>query len=364
MTPPLAPPLAPVLPSPSSTPPAFDDVASFGALYRAAERAARGHKKSPEVAAFLLEREPQICALLRELHEGTYAPRPYRTFEIREPKPRTISAADFRDRVVHHALCAALEPIFEAQAIPTSFACRQGKGVLAALSGAQRSARRHAYVLKLDIHHFFETLSHAVLRRLLRPKVKDGRLFALLCAFIDRGAPGSLSGRGVPIGNLTSQHFANFYLGPLDRRVTRGLRLPYVRYMDDFLLFADDKPTLWQAHRDIEAFVSRQLDLVLKASVTRLLPTHSGVPFLGFAVFPQTLRFSPAHARRFCARQRQLRRTLSRKQVAPLASGGSAEEGALPVAASLQGWASHGDTFHFRKAYQARSGRVPGATVG
>ena len=114
----------------------------------------------------------------------------------------------------------------------------------------------------------------------------------------------------------------------------------------------------------LEAFVHHRLDLVLKASVTRLLPTHSGVPFLGFAVFPQTLRFSPAHARRFCARQRQLRRTLRQAEVAPLASGGSAEEDALPVAASLQGWASHGDTFHFRKAYQARFRRVTGATVG
>ena len=226
--------------------PAFDRIASFHALVTAARRAAKGHASSPEVARFLLELEPEVLALERELRAGSYRPRPYRTFSIREPKVRTISAAAFRDRVVHHALCAEIEPALESGALPHSFACRRGKGMRAALRHVRALARRHAYALKLDVRHFFETLSHDVLRRLLRRRIADVSVLALADRFIDAGAPGSERGRGLPIGNLTSQHFANFYLGPVDRLVKRELRPGgYCRYMDDMLLFGRHKEPLW-----------------------------------------------------------------------------------------------------------------------
>ena len=327
--------------------PDFERVASFGALVAAARRAARGHRGSADVADFLWNVEPEVLQLERELRARDYRPRPYRTFEIREPKPRTISAAAFRDRVVHHALCAALEPVLERGAVEWSFACRRGKGVLAALEHVQRLARSQPYALKLDVRHFFETLSHDVLKRLLARRVRDERLRWLYAVFIDAGAPGSEPGRGLPIGNLTSQHFANFYLGPLDRLVTRGLRAGgYCRYMDDVLVFADSKTSLWDWHRQIDELLRMRLDLELKNEVTRLLPVSEGIPFLGFVVFPGTIRFDRHRARRWRSRMRSLHRALD--------AGTLSEEDAQQAADSLIGWARHGDTFSLCRAWVAR----------
>jgi RNA-directed DNA polymerase len=339
--------------APSPHAPTFERVASFSALVGAAQRAALGHRRSPEVAGFLLELEPQVLQLERELRDGSYAPRPYRTFMVHEPKPRTISAAAFRDRVVHHALCTELEPTLERVALPWSFACRRGKGVLAALRHVQRLTRRHRYILKLDVQHFFETASHGVLKGMLRRRVHDERLRWLVDAFIDAGAPGSATGRGLPIGNLTSQHFANFYLGALDRFVVRGLGAPgYCRYMDDILVFGDAKRGLWRAHAAIDERVRDRLDLTLKHSVTRLAPVSEGVPFLGFVLFPALIRFDSARARRWRMRMRELDRALDAGTLAP--------EDAQRVADSLMGWAQHGDTFAFRRSWATRRPRQRG----
>ena len=327
--------------------PDFDRVASFGALVAAARRAARGHRSSPEVADFLFQLEPQVLQLESELRAGDYRPRPYRTFEIRAPKPRTISAAAFRDRVVHHALCAELEPALERGAVESSFACRRGKGVLAAIAHAQRFVRRSSYALKLDVRHFFETLSHDVLKRLLARRVREERVRWLCRVFIDAGAPGSAPRRGLPIGNLTSQHFANFYLGPLDRLITRGLRgAGYCRYMDDVLVFGDSKTSLWDWHRQIDELVRVRLDLELKDEITRVLPVRQGIPFLGFVVFPGTIRFDRHRARRWRSRMRSLHCALD--------AGSLTEEAAQRAADSLIGWARHGDTFSLRRAWVAR----------
>ncbi len=327
--------------------PDFDRVASFGALVAAARRAARGHRSSAEVADFLLKLEPEVLQLERELRAGDYRPRPYRTFEIREPKPRTISAAAFRDRVVHHALCAEVEPVLERGAVESSFACRRGKGVMSAIAHVQRLARRHPYALKLDVRHFCATLSHAVLERVRARRVRDERVRWLYGVFIDAGAPGSEPGRGLPIGNLTSQHFANFYLGPLDRLVTRGLRPGgYCRYMDDVLVFEGSKRALWEVHRRIDELLRTRLDVELKQEVTRVLPVTEGVPFLGFVVFPRMVRFDPHRARRWRLRMRTLQRGID--------GAALSEEDAQRAADSLIGWARHGDTFSFRRAWVAR----------
>ena len=142
------------------SPPTFERIAAFGPLRRAALRAARGHRTSPEVANFLADLEREVLALERELLAGTWTPRPLTTFHIREPKPRTISAAAFRDRVVHHAVCAELDPVFEARGDKDSYACRPGKGSHAAVLRAQAHARQHPWFVKLDVRHFFETILH------------------------------------------------------------------------------------------------------------------------------------------------------------------------------------------------------------
>lgn len=327
----------------------FDVATDFHALCRAARRAARGKRLSREAALFLLDLEPQVLQLQRELRGGTYRPRGYHTFMVHDPKPRMISAAPFRDRVVHHALCAALEPILEEHAIEDSYACRPGKGTLAAIRRAQVLARRSAYVLKLDVERFFESVAHGVLDARLREVVGDERLLEVAWQIIDAGAPGSPPGTGLPIGNLTSQHFANFYLGGLDHFVTGELgHRGYCRYMDDELIFSDAKRELWDAHRAVQGYLWNALRLRLKAEVTRLLPVSDGIPFLGFRIWPSLIRFDPRCARRFRRKFRTLQRALDNECIA--------EEDAVRSAQSLLGWARHGDTFRFRQSFFSRNG--------
>ncbi len=320
----------------------FERVVDFHGLCRAARRAARGKRLSQQAADFLLNLEPEVLQLERELLAGVYEPRPYRTFRIRDPKPRLISAAAFRDRVVHHALCAALEPVFERAATGDSFACRPGRGQHAALARVRRETRRHPWFVKLDVEHFFETADHGVLRRLLRRHLKDRRLLALCDRFIDAGCPGSPPGKGMPIGNLTSQHFANFYLSPLDHFVRRTLRAPaYVRYMDDMLCFGPDKVAVRQWRDGVEAFAARELSLRLRPDAERLGPVRVGVPFLGFRVWPGLVRFDAARARRLRRRLRGLSRVADD------------DERARRVQ-SVVGWAAQGDTARLRASVLRR----------
>lgn len=287
----------------------FERLTRFDALVAAARRAARGKAMSEQAARFLVDLEPEVFALQAELHARKFAPRPYRTFAITDPKPRVISAAAFRDRVVHHALCAELSPIFERVALPHSYACRVGFGAHRAVREVQRHAHRWPWFVKLDVASFFETADHAYLKALLRRWVADEAALALCDIFIDAGAPGSPAGTGLPIGNLTSQHFANAYLTPLDRFIKQGLRAPAAaRYMDDILVFGPDKATVRTWSDEIDAFVTERMSLKLRADAHRLGPTRLGVPFLGFRVWPRLIRLDAARARRARRHLRALHR--------------------------------------------------------
>jgi RNA-directed DNA polymerase len=317
-------------------PPSFERVADFSALVRAARRAAKNKPMSNDCARFLLDIERECLALRDELLAGVYWPRPFRTFCIRDPKPRTISAAAFRDRVVHHALCTEVVPVLEYDALPVSFACRVGGGQLRALRACQSLVQRHRYVLMLDIEHFFETLHHVTLERLLAPRLAhDPPLIHLASTFIQAGAPGSDEGRGVPIGNLTSQHFANFYLGPLDRCIVRGLGLPLVRYMDDLRAFSDSAEQLWAAESRIRTFVETRLQVRVKSRLTRVMPVTEGVPFLGFRIYGAMCPFDNARRRRYVRRLREMMGAEHR---------GGDERALQASATSLRGWGLHGTT--------------------
>ena len=325
----------------------FEHVASFAALHRAAYMAARGKRGKPATAAFLFNLEPEVLALKRELRDKTYRPRPYRTFSVADPKPRTISAADFRDRVVHHALCSVLEPIFERAAIFDSYACRTGKGSHAAVLRAQAFCRRQRYFLKLDVRKFFETADHSVLKALVRRSVKDPDVLWLVDTIIDHGAPGSPPGKGLPIGNLTSQHLANHCLAALDHFVKQELRVPlYLRYMDDSLLFGDDKARLWEARDRIRDFLHERLALDLKDEATVLAPVPEGLPFLGFRIWPRVIRLDPRAARRFRSRMREIHRRLS--------DGTLQEEDAVRRGGSLLGHVAFANTLQFRRSFFTR----------
>ncbi|MCP5045384.1 MAG: RNA-dependent DNA polymerase [bacterium] len=271
-------------------------IVDFTALLQATRRAAQGKRSDAAVARFLGRLEPEVLRLQRELSDGRWQPGPIRQFSIRDPKPRLITAVPFRDRVVHHALLAPLEPWFDRRMIDDSFACRRGKGTHAALDRAQQFVRRHHYFLKLDIRSFFDSIPHASVRASLARLVKDRRVLTL-CDTILRG---SSTDPGLPIGSLTSQWFANMLLDPLDHLVTEGLRVPgYVRYMDDSVLFADDRDQLWHAHSVIEAWLRDGPGLRLKSAATVLAPASEGLPFLGWRIYPRLRRIRPQNLRRY-----------------------------------------------------------------
>ena len=322
----------------------FEKVTDFHALSAAARRAARGKGESRPAASFLFNLEGEILSLQRELLDGSYRPRPYRTFYISDPKPRTISAADFRDRVAHHSLCSVLEPLFERGAIRDSYACRPGKGSHLAVQRARYFAMRFTRFLKLDIRKFFESSDHDVLKAALRRLVKDQRLLKLADRIIDHGAPGSAVGKGLPIGNLTSQHFANYYLSPLDHFIKEELRVPgYVRYMDDVLLFSNSKSFLRDAHARIQEFVERTLKLMLKSEVTVHAPVFEGIPFLGFRLWRRVVRLDGSGKRR-------LIRAL-RSGGHEVAEGRSTIDELAASWRSRLGHAAHADTLRLRRSW-------------
>jgi len=294
----------------------FERAVTFEALLAAARRAARGKRRKRPVARFLLDLEPEVLALRAELRAGTWRPSPFRTFLIAEPKIRRISAVPFRDRVVHHALMDVLAPVLDKTLIPDSYACREGKGGHRAVREAQAFARAGGYFLKTDVEHCFETLDHDVVLGLVARKVKDRRVLDLLDRIVRAPVEGAAPGRGLPIGSLTSQHLANYTLGFLDRFAKERLGLRrYLRYMDDILAFADRKETLHEALAALRAFARDQLRLTLKEQATRIAPVEEGVPFLGFRVFPGTVRLGRAARLRFARRLLAKERACARGEI-------------------------------------------------
>ena len=326
----------------------FEEVTDYGNLLAAARRARRGKGDRTAVARFIFHLEPNLLALQKELRSGNYRMRPYRAFVIREPKRRQICAAHFRDRVVHHSVCAVLDPIFDGCLIHDTYACRRRKGTHAAVRRLQHFARRSPYVLMGDVRRFFETVDHEVLKALYRRKLKDRALLALLDRIVDHPLPGGSPGKGLPIGNLTSQYFANLYLGELDHFVKERLRLRgYLRYMDDFAVFADSKARLHAALAAIREFLAGTLRLELREERTRLAPATQGAPFLGFRVFPGVVRLDGRKLAR-------LRRRLRGREAAYRA--GAMEEDALARSVqSMIGHIAHVDSLEVRRRLFAAS---------
>jgi retron-type reverse transcriptase len=245
----------------------YDELCSWGNLVHAFRRASKGKRGSPGVAAFEHRLGDELATLREDLLARTYRTRGYTHFLIHEPKRRLISAAAFRDRVVHHALCLQIEPLFEPRFFAHSYANRVGRGTHRALDRAQFLARHHRFVLQCDVRQFFPSLDHALLRQELERRVSDEHVLALVDLILSSGELifadahdvqffegddllAALRPRGLPIGNLTSQFWANVYMNPFDHFVARTLRCPgFVRYVDDMLLFGDDKAEMcrWRA---------------------------------------------------------------------------------------------------------------------
>jgi RNA-directed DNA polymerase len=337
----------------------FSKLAAFDNLVTACRQAARGKRGTSRVATFEFGRESHLLALQSELRDRTYRPGAYYSFYIRDPKQRLISAAPFRDRVVHHALCNLIEPLFERTFIGDSYANRVGKGTHGALNRAQQFSKRYPFVLQCDIRQYFPSVDHAILRAILARKITDRDVLWVIDRILANGAdvlkdeyaityfPGDdlfavNRPRGLPIGNLSSQFWANVYLNELDQFVKRELRCrAYLRYCDDFLLFGDTKRKLW-AWKDAIRERLAGLRLTLHERSSTVYPVTNGIPFLGFRIYPSHRRLKRRNGVAFARR-------LRRWKVAVGQGVMSADE----LSRRVRGWvvhAAHGDTWRLRRS--------------
>ena len=349
---------------------AFARIVAWDNLLTAFAKAAQGKRGRMAAAMFEHRLTDRLVELQADLESHRYLAGPYVHFYIHEPKRRKISAAPFRDRVVHHALCNIIEPWFERRFVADSYANRVGKGTHKAVDRLQAFARRYRYVLRADVVKHFPSLDHAILRTTLARVIRDDDVLWLVDAILASGAgvlddeyamtwfPGDdlLAAdrpRGLPIGNLTSQFWSNCYMDPFDHFVKRELRCPaYLRYVDDFALFSDSKAELWAWKHEI---VDRHaaMRLTLHEHSAQVEPTSAGIPWLGFVVFPTHRRLKARNVVKFSRRFRLLWDEFC---------AGRISFGELD--ASVQGWIEHvryGDTWGLREhVFRSRDVLTPG----
>jgi len=332
-------------------PPTLEAVASFENLYHAWIKAARGKKKRPDVARFAMHWEKSLAAISLEIHTGEYKPGKYRVFTVHEKKTRTIMAAPFVDRIVHHAVCNIVTPHLERSMTPNTCANRTGMGTRKGLELFGKYAHDYLYVLKCDIKQFFPSIDRTVLLDRLKPKVKDRGLLDLISRVLyvapdiadefeyfegDTLLAPCEHVRGLPIGNMTSQAWANWYLNGLDHFIMDYCGFgAYVRYVDDFAVFADDKQALASLKLKIERYAAG-LRLRIHPLKSRVYKTSDGVPFLGYRHYREHRVMLKPNIRRF---RRRIRHAV--------AEGTDAAR----LRSSIAGWAGfalHGDTFCLR----------------
>jgi len=337
----------------------YSHICAWENIEQAYRRARRGKRGRAPAADFERRLEDNLVALQNDLLAQTYQPGPYNSFYIHEPKRRLISAAPFRDRVVHHALCQVIEPLFERLFICDSYANRVRKGTHRALDRCQEFARRYPNALQLDVVQFFPSIDHALMRQALARVIADERALWLCDVILQSGLgvqadeyrmvyfPGDdlfaiSRPRGLPIGNLTSQFWANVYLNAFDHFVKRQLGCrAYLRYVDDSILFARDKRTLgdWRA-ASLDFLAGLRLTVHVERAQSR--PVTEGLPFLGFTVFPTHRRLK---ARKAISFRRKFQRLVA-----------AVTSGRIPLDAlhaPVRGWVNHaryGDTWGLRRA--------------
>ncbi|MGR9108390.1 MAG: reverse transcriptase domain-containing protein [Gammaproteobacteria bacterium] len=354
----------------------LSQVYDWANLNEAARNAACAKRFRIEVSSFEAFWADRLLDLQDELRSGTYRPGSYKHFYIHEPKRRKISAAPFRDRVVHHALCRILEPWNEARFIADSYANRRGKGTHRAIDRVQTLARRFRFVLRLDIMKYFPSIDHEILLDEIAKTPVDQGVLDLCAKIVASGRENSgFSGRlnwfpgddlvdllrptGLPIGNLTSQFWSNVYLNPLDHFIKRELGCSgYVRYVDDMALFGNTKREIWGFKGRLIERLGR-LRLKFHESSAQVMPVTSGIPWLGFVVYPAHRLLKSRMARKGRRRLHDVWREYS--------------EGRLSFAeldTAVQAWINHvryGDTWGLRRhifASMCRSNQKRAITTG
>jgi hypothetical protein len=275
----------------------YHKISSYENLCAAFLKAAKGKRDRRDVFAFQNDFARNVDKIRRQLLRREPDIGHYHFFKVFDPKQRSICAASFPERVLHHAIMNVCEPVFESYAVYDSYACRKGKGNRRALKRAQHFARQYSWYLKLDVRKYFDSVDHAVVMKQLSRRIKDKDLLSLFRKLLDTFHTDK--GKGLPIGNLISQNLANFYLGSFDHWIKETRRVRgYLRYMDDFLVFGENREALKTELTDIRFFLSKELALRLKTNIQLNRCIH-GIPFLGYRVFPQTIRLSQRSRRRF-----------------------------------------------------------------
>ncbi|MBI3144879.1 MAG: group II intron reverse transcriptase domain-containing protein [Pseudogulbenkiania sp.] len=319
----------------------FARIYDFENLHHAYLKARQGKRQHREVLRFEMDLEGNLIQMQNELIWGMYRTGTYRLFNVYEPKQRVVAALPFRDRVVQHAIVAVIEPIWEARFIHDSYACRPGKGTHAGADRAQdflrRVQRQHGrvYALKADIGKFFASIDHGILKQLIRRRIACARTLELLDEIIDSTADeGALAPVGLPIGNLTSQLFANVYLHHLDDYAKHALRERcYCRYMDDFIIVHHDKQYLHRVRADIEDWLWRELRLRTNRK-TQVFPVAvrngRALDFLGYRIYPTHRRLRVDSIKRIKTKLRRLQRDYAAGRI-----------GLEQITPSVQSWVAH-----------------------
>ena len=327
----------------------YSQITSFENLLLAAKKSQKHKRNQSSVLKFHHNLEAELFKLQHELETQTYQPGPYRTFEIYEPKPRLISAAPYRDRVVHHAICQVIMPPIERTFINDTYANRIGYGTHRALKRFTHFARSHQYILQCDIRRYFPNIDHAILKLLIRRHLKCPRTLALIDTIIDSSItpldidptapllyfPGDdllspLRSKGLPISNLTSQFFANLYLNQFDHFVSETLNPShYIRYVDDFALFSNNREHLTHARTAIEDYLAL-LRLQIHPIKSQLTETHHGANFLGFRVYPNRIRLRNSYVKRSYQHFKRLN-----------AKYRNGERSRVQIQASIGSWTTH-----------------------
>lgn len=323
----------------------YREIYSLKNLILAWKKARKGKTKKDYVINF----EENLCSNLKILHDELkseeYFPKPLKHFILRDPKTRKISKSHFRDRIVHHALCSIIEPIFDKTFIHDSCANRKGKGTSLALKRFEEFQRKvthnfskEAYCLRADVKHYFRKIDREILLQIIRRQISCRKTINLIKKILDNFE----KGKGMPLGNLTSQFFANVYLNELDQFVKHKLKVKYyIRYVDDFVLLHSSKEQLESWKKEIEIFLKENLELELHPDKSKIISLSRGIDFVGFKIFYNFKIVKKRNRKNFIKRLKEIKKKYSLEEI-------SKKE----LFDSIEGWIAYavlGNSFELRK---------------
>lgn len=291
----------------------------------------KGKRLKPDVRSFEFNLEDNIFQLHNDLVNGNWRPEPYTSFFVRDPKLRHIHKATVRDRVFNQAVFRVLYPIFNKTFIHDSYSSRIGKGthngvnrLVEYTAKITQNHTRRAFALKCDIRKFFDNISHEILIKLIRRKVKDESLMKIILLIINSFE--TELGKGLPLGNVTSQLFANIYLNELDQYVKHILNAKYYeRYCDDFIILKSNKQDLFNLIPSIRNFLKNDLDLELHPNKISVRKIIQGVDFLGYVALPHYRVLRTKTKNRIIRKVKNLKMLLKQNKITKESYNGSSQ---------------------------------------